>query len=92
MGTREPPEPVLCLATGKVAHPSRKVAAENLHRVLRGLDGAGRDRKERGRMLVFKCELCPGWHIGNNDPLCAKRDKAQRRRRPPPEISESEAA
>lgn len=71
------PEPEYCC--GKVAHPSRRVALENLARVMRGLDGAGRDRKERGRLIVYKCRHgC--WHIGNHDPFLATADKRLGRR------------
>ena len=55
--------------SGKVAHPSRRVAIENLHRVRKNHDRAGRDRKERGLMVAYHCRHCDRWHIGNNEPF-----------------------
>ncbi len=67
------PDAVYCAATGKVRHPSRKVAQTNLNRVLRGLDGSGKDRRERGKLSVYRCRHCSGWHLGNRD---TRRDEA----------------
>lgn len=69
---------VICEATGKVRHPSRKVAVTNLRRILHGLDAAGRDRKERGRLVAYPCRACVGgWHIGNNEPFVIRLRKAR---------------
>lgn len=63
------PGAVYCPATGKVRHPSRKVAVTNLNRVRRGMDGGGRDRRERGKLSVYRCPHCQGgYHIGNKSP------------------------
>ena len=80
MAAPEPDSVTFCPATGKVRHPSYKVAVTNLHRVLRGYDGSGRDRKERGRLCVYRCEHCNGHHVGNNDPFIIKSRKRRRRR------------
>lgn len=89
----EPDEPpvAFCAATGKVRHPSRKVATENRNRVLRGLDRSGKDRKERGVLLVFRCRDCSGWHCGNQDRFMSDRAKQRRRPRTGPDL-EDEAA
>jgi hypothetical protein len=84
------PGAVFCAATGKVRHPSRKVAAENLKRFLAKLDVKGRDRRAMGRLNVYRCEHCSGgWHCGNQEPDLLRSRRARRRR---PEVDDREEA
>ena len=84
------PSPDELSCAGKVPHPSRKIATENLHRVRRGLDTAGKDRKERGKLVVYRCRACAMWHVGNNDVVETRaRRLSCRRVKRPPEIEEA---
>ncbi len=88
----DPPEPVCCAATGKVCHPSRKVAAENLNRVRGNHDRHARDRKERGKLIAYLCKACGSWHTGNQDTGAVRVLRLLRRRpRVVPEIEEEAA-
>lgn len=84
------PGAAYCPATGKVRHPSRKVAAANLRRFLAGLDLKGRDRRAMGKLNVYRCAGCGGgWHCGNHSPEETRRRRASRRR---PEVDDREEA
>ncbi len=64
---------------GKVAHPSRRVATENLNNHKRHLKYNGRERF--GNLVVYRCEADPSvFHIGGNDDQITKRMKANKRR------------
>lgn len=83
----------LCPSTGKIRHPSRRVALENLRRFLRLLDGAGRDRRACGKLDVYWCAGCGGFHCGNRSRFDAKAMKAKApRSRGPREGDRGDAA
>jgi len=77
----DPEQVVYCAASGKVRHPSRKVALANLKRVRSGLDAARKDRRQCGALGVYRCRHCSGWHLGNHDPFVLQGNKALPRRR-----------
>jgi hypothetical protein len=59
-----PPDPeTVVYCGGKVRHPSRKVAQENLSRVRRNLRMF---KKDRGSLDVYYCPACMGFHLGNS--------------------------
>lgn len=66
---------------GKVRHPSRTVAEQNLARLTRRFDRSGKDRKERGLLMAYHCDLCHGFHLGNWSPENIRAEKAKRGRR-----------
>lgn len=70
-----------CPHTGKVCHPSRRVAAENLARTIAGFDLRGRDRRQCGKLNVYRCKACGQFHLGNQDPELT-RARRERSRRP----------
>ncbi len=76
---------------GKIGHPSRKIALENLARVLAGQDAVGRDRVS---LHIFRCQTCALWHLGNNDRArkLSARDKGRPRRAPSLDDYDEDAA
>lgn len=49
---------------GKVAHPSRRLAVEAVHRLTATLDGLGKDRPA---LEVYRCPWCNFFHCGNTE-------------------------
>ena len=77
----DPSRPVaFCPVTGKVCHPSRRVAVENMNRARKVQDMRGRDRRVCGKLMVYQCEFCSLWHAGNHDPENTKRKRAKQGR------------
>ncbi|MBY0456763.1 MAG: hypothetical protein K2V38_05465 [Gemmataceae bacterium] len=84
----DPGQVAYCPTSGKVRHPSRRVAVENLKRVRKGLDAARKDRRQCGALGVYRCRHCSGgWHIGNHSP-----DRAKPPRRGRKDCDQDEAA
>lgn len=90
--TDEPLAVEYCPRDGKVRHPSRKVALQNLNRVRRNHDRAARDRRVCGKLNVYRCQWCAGgWHLGNDSPD-ETRARLRRQRRPELRDDDTEAA
>ena len=91
MPAPDPADVVYC--RGKVRHPSRRVAAENLNRVK---GNHKRHKHERGALAVYECQRCGGFHIGNKVRDRDGTPKAGRPKPAPPEpvleLDEDEAA
>lgn len=85
-----PPDPAhVELCRGKVRHRSFAEAARQLKRVRAKHKRKDRDR---GRLGLYRCELCGDYHLGNRTDDRDGTPQAGRPRRPPPEVDDWEEA